>query len=71
VATKHCRVVYFETPVNPTMELIDMRAVREVIDELNAGRADKRRFESWSTIRSRRRIASDRWSMAWTWWCIA
>jgi methionine-gamma-lyase len=44
VATKHCRVVYFETPVNPTMELIDMRAVREVIDELNAGRADKEKI---------------------------
>lgn len=40
VATKHCRVVYFETPVNPTMELIDMRAVRKVVDELNAGRVD-------------------------------
>jgi methionine-gamma-lyase len=39
VATKNCRVVYFETPVNPTMELIDMRAVREVVDRLNASRA--------------------------------
>ena len=25
VATKTCRVVYFETPVNPTMELIDLQ----------------------------------------------
>jgi cystathionine beta-lyase/cystathionine gamma-synthase len=40
VATKDCRVVYFETPVNPTMELIDMRAVRGVVDKLNAGRAE-------------------------------
>ena len=40
VATKNCRVVYFETPVNPTMELIDMRAVREVVDRLNADRAE-------------------------------
>jgi cystathionine beta-lyase/cystathionine gamma-synthase len=40
VATKNCRVVYFETPVNPTMELIDMRAVREVVDQLNTGRPE-------------------------------
>ncbi|HKN23403.1 MAG TPA: PLP-dependent aspartate aminotransferase family protein [Candidatus Acidoferrum sp.] len=39
-ATKSCRVVYFETPVNPTMELIDMRAVREVVDRLNHGRPE-------------------------------
>jgi methionine-gamma-lyase len=37
-ATKSCWVVYFETPVNPTMELIDMRAVREMVDRLNDGR---------------------------------
>ena len=41
VATKNCRVVYFETPVNPTMELIDMRAVREVVDRLNADRPEE------------------------------
>jgi len=40
VATKNCRVVYFETPVNPTMELVDMRAVRAVVDRLNAGRPE-------------------------------
>jgi methionine-gamma-lyase len=36
VAGANCRVVYFETPVNPTMELIDISAVRRVVDELNA-----------------------------------
>ena len=39
-ATKSCRVVYFETPVNPTMELIDMQAVRKIVDRLNAGRPE-------------------------------
>lgn len=39
-ATKQCRVVYFETPVNPTMELIDMRAIRSEVDKLNAGRSE-------------------------------
>src|SRR5437899_9778051 len=39
-ATRDCRVVYFETPVNPTMELIDMAAVRKVVDQLNASRPE-------------------------------
>jgi cystathionine beta-lyase/cystathionine gamma-synthase len=33
-----CRVVYLETPVNPTMELIDIGAVRELVDRQNATR---------------------------------
>lgn len=36
--TPRTRAVYFETPVNPTMELIDIREVRAVLDELVAGR---------------------------------
>ncbi len=40
VATKDCRVVYFETPVNPTMELIDIPVVRKVVNRLNAGRPE-------------------------------
>ncbi len=40
VATKDCRVVYLETPVNPTMELIDLRALRQVVDRLNEGRPE-------------------------------
>jgi methionine-gamma-lyase len=42
-ATKDCRMVYFETPVNPTMELIDIAAVRRAVDRLNAGRAEGER----------------------------
>jgi len=38
VANKNCRLVYFETPVNPTMELIDIPAVRRVVDRLNKDR---------------------------------
>jgi cystathionine beta-lyase/cystathionine gamma-synthase len=44
VATKDCRVVYFETPVNPTMELIDIAEVRRVVDRLNAERAEGARI---------------------------
>lgn len=34
------RVIYFETPVNPTLQLIDIAAVRRVTDEANQGRRD-------------------------------
>lgn len=34
------RVVYFETPVNPTLQLIDIAAVRRVVDEVNRGRSE-------------------------------
>ena len=34
------RIVYFETPVNPTMQLIDIAAVRRVVDETNQGRRE-------------------------------
>ncbi len=32
------RVVYFETPVNPDMKLIDIAAIRRIVDQANAGR---------------------------------
>ena len=38
------RVVYFETPVNPTMELIDIRAVAEIVRAANKRRAADRRI---------------------------
>jgi cystathionine beta-lyase/cystathionine gamma-synthase len=41
--TPKTRVVYFETPVNPTMELIDLATVRELVDRANKGRRDKER----------------------------
>jgi len=38
--TPKTRVVYFETPVNPTMELIDIAAIRKIVDQANRGRRD-------------------------------
>jgi methionine-gamma-lyase len=38
------RVLYFETPVNPTMELIDIAAIRRVADQANAGRSEADRL---------------------------
>lgn len=32
------RVIYLETPVNPDLKLIDIRGVRDVVDEINADR---------------------------------
>ncbi|ABF39673.1 Cystathionine gamma-lyase [Candidatus Koribacter versatilis Ellin345] len=36
----HTRIVYFETPVNPNLELIDIAAVREIVDHANKGRSE-------------------------------
>lgn len=38
------RVVYFETPVNPDMTLIDIAAVRREVDRINATRAEEGRI---------------------------
>jgi cystathionine beta-lyase/cystathionine gamma-synthase len=37
------RVLYFETPTNPTMELIDIAAVRRIADQVNANRDTRER----------------------------
>ncbi len=34
------RVLYFETPVNPTLTLVDIAAVRRIVDEVNATRPE-------------------------------
>lgn len=39
------RVVYFETPVNPTMEIVDIRGVHEVVKRFNAERPDSEKIE--------------------------
>ncbi|MFQ5763223.1 MAG: aminotransferase class I/II-fold pyridoxal phosphate-dependent enzyme, partial [Candidatus Bathyarchaeia archaeon] len=38
VLSDNTRVVYFETPVNPTMKVIDIEAIREIVDNANAKR---------------------------------
>ncbi|MGH9668656.1 MAG: trans-sulfuration enzyme family protein [Terriglobales bacterium] len=39
------RVLYFETPVNPTLEQIDIPAMREVVDRANRGRKAEERMQ--------------------------
>jgi cystathionine beta-lyase/cystathionine gamma-synthase len=41
--TPATRVLYFETPTNPTMELIDIAAVRRLADQVNVGREERQR----------------------------
>ncbi len=43
LVTPATRVLYFETPLNPTMELIDIAAIRRVADEVNAHREERDR----------------------------
>jgi cystathionine beta-lyase/cystathionine gamma-synthase len=42
--TPATRVLYFETPVNPTMELIDIAEIRRLADRINVGREEKDRM---------------------------
>jgi len=42
--TPHTRVVYFETPVNPTLELIDIEAVVSVVRKVNRNRPKQRKI---------------------------
>lgn len=41
--TERTRILYFESPVNPTLELIDVAGVRKVADAANRGRPTDRR----------------------------
>jgi cystathionine beta-lyase/cystathionine gamma-synthase len=43
LVTSATRVFYFETPLNPTMELIDIAAIRRLADEINAHRDERER----------------------------
>jgi methionine-gamma-lyase len=40
-ANENTRVIYFETPANPNMDIIDLAAVRKIVDELNKNRNDE------------------------------
>ncbi|HLG13609.1 MAG TPA: PLP-dependent aspartate aminotransferase family protein [Blastocatellia bacterium] len=42
--TDDVMAVYFETPTNPTMELIDIAAIRRAVDEANAWRGKARKI---------------------------
>jgi cystathionine beta-lyase/cystathionine gamma-synthase len=39
--TERTRVICFETPVNPTMQLIDIAAIRQIVDKANRTASDR------------------------------
>ncbi len=42
--TNNTRVVYVESPVNPTLRLIDLRAVADIVKEVNKHRSEEERI---------------------------
>lgn len=42
--TDEVMVVYFETPTNPTLEVLDIGAIRRTVDTVNAKRGNRRRI---------------------------
>ena len=42
--TPNTRVIYTETPANPTLEIIDLEAVRGVIDDINRNRTEEEKI---------------------------
>jgi cystathionine beta-lyase/cystathionine gamma-synthase len=42
--TERTRVLYIESPVNPTLELVDIAALRNLCDQINEGRPEQRRL---------------------------
>jgi len=57
--TPNTRVVYMESPVNPTLRLIDLKAVADIIREVNAMRPKSSASTPSWIVRLRRRFASD------------
>lgn len=43
--TANTRVLYFETPINPTLTLIDIAAMRKLVDEINQDRPEERQIK--------------------------
>jgi cystathionine beta-lyase/cystathionine gamma-synthase len=43
LVTDRTRVIFFESPANPTMDIIDIRAVADAAAAINAGRAEENR----------------------------
>lgn len=43
--TDRTRVLYFETPINPTLTLVDIAAMRKIVDEINSNRPDDKQIK--------------------------
>jgi cystathionine beta-lyase/cystathionine gamma-synthase len=45
VVNENTRVIYFETPANPNLDLIDIKQIRILVDELNKDREEKKKIK--------------------------
>tara|TARA_B100000315_G_scaffold62584_1_gene56789 strand:+ start:1833 stop:3152 length:1320 start_codon:yes stop_codon:yes gene_type:complete len=43
--TDKTRVLYFETPINPTLTLVDIAAIRKIVDEINSNRPEEKHLK--------------------------
>lgn len=43
--TPNTRILYFETPINPTLTLVDIVAMRKIVDEINQGRPEEKQIK--------------------------
>ena len=43
--TNKTKVIYFETPSNPNLDIIDIKAVRKIIDESNSSRSEAEKIK--------------------------
>ena len=44
VLTSKTRVIYFESPANPNMDIIDIQAIRKLVDEINIDRNEQHKI---------------------------
>ncbi|MHC1739362.1 MAG: PLP-dependent aspartate aminotransferase family protein [Ignavibacteriaceae bacterium] len=42
--TSSTKVIYFETPANPSLDLIDIRRLQDIVDEINSNRSELERI---------------------------
>ncbi|NOX17353.1 MAG: aminotransferase class I/II-fold pyridoxal phosphate-dependent enzyme [Chlorobi bacterium] len=45
IVNENTKVVYFETPANPNLDIIDISKIREVVDEVNENRNDEKKIK--------------------------
>lgn len=43
--TEKTRVIYFETPANPNMDIIDVKKTREIVDRINSDRNEEEKIK--------------------------
>ena len=66
IVNEKTRVIYFETPANPNMDIINIGAVRKIVDELNKNRDDSQMIQivvdnTFATPFCQRPIEGPRW----------